>query len=285
VLIASDGSPSARAALSTAGVMPWPRAAEVRGVVVAPFEWVRDRSPGVRRAFTRGFEGVADRARRALARRWPAARVPVVMGRAAAGILGEARRFDADVIVVGWRGHGAFRRALMGSVSRDIVERARRAVLVVRRSPGEIGRVVIGIDGSRSARRAVELAARLEGDGRSATVVRVVEPVALPTGGLLPGSVRAALLRSAATLNTQRMQRARRDVDAAAARLGRAGWRVRAVVRSGAPLATLLDIVGDAGCDLLVVGARGVRGIRRAVIGSVAAGALDRSPVPVLVVR
>ena len=285
VLIATDGSPSARAALMTASAMPWPRAAEVRGVVVAPFEWVRGESPGVRRAFTSGFERLADSARRAMERRWPGARVANVMGRPADEILGEARRFSADVIVVGWRGHGAFRRVLMGSVSRHIVERAPSAVLVVRRPMGEIGRVVIGIDGSRNARRAVEFTARLLGNGRAVTVVRVVEPIALPTAGLLPRSVRATLLHTAAMMNKQLTQRARRDVDAAATQLSRAGWKVRADVRSGAPVATLLDIVGDTKCELLVVGARGVRGLRRAVIGSVAAGTLNRSPVPVLVVR
>ena len=285
VLIATDGSPSARAALITARAIPWPRATRVRGVIVAPFEWVRSESPSVRLAFAKSFERLADAARRTMARRWPDARVANVIGRPADRILGEARRFGADVIVVGWRGHGAFRRLLMGSVSRDIVERATGAVLVARRPVREIGRVVIGIDGSRNAHRAVGLVARLVGNGRVVTVVRIVEPITLPTAGLLPASVRATLLHNAAVMNKQVTRRARHDVDAAATRLSRAGWKVRVNVRSGAPAETLLGIVRDTKGELLVVGARGVRGLRRAVLGSVAAGALNRSPVPVLVVR
>jgi nucleotide-binding universal stress UspA family protein len=207
----------------------------------------------VRRAFTKGFDRLAESARHTMARRWPGARVVNVMGRPADKILGEARHFDADVIVVGWRGHGAFRRVLMGSVSRDVVERTRSAVLVVRSPMREIRRVVIGTDGSRNARRAIEFVARLAGHGRSVTVVRAVEPIARPTGGLLPRSVRATLLHNAAMMNKELMQRARRHVEAAAAQLRRAGWEVQANVRSGAPLAVLLEIVGDAECDLLVV--------------------------------
>ena len=65
------------------------------------------------------------------------------------GILGEAERFQADVIVVGWRGHGAVRRLLMGSVSRGVVRGSKCAVLVVRRSQ-RVRTIVVGVDGSPS---------------------------------------------------------------------------------------------------------------------------------------
>ena len=55
-------------------------------------------------------------------------------------IVAFADVIDADLIVVGSRGHGAFTSALLGSVSRGILREARRPVLVVRgaaaREPG-----------------------------------------------------------------------------------------------------------------------------------------------------
>jgi nucleotide-binding universal stress UspA family protein len=57
------------------------------------------------------------------------------------------------------------------------------------------------------------------------------------------------------------------------------------VVTDGAPLLELLRVVTVTHADLLVVGATGVSGVSRFLMGSVAEGALNRSPVPVLIVR
>ena len=177
------------------------------------------------------------------------------------------------------------RRLMMGSVSRAVVEEAQGAVLVVRRPVRKFRRLVIGVDGSSNARRAVDLIARLPHAGITATVVRVVEPRIVPTAGRLPASLRAIVLSELAAMNATLVREARRDVDSAAARLRRAGWKVRGDVWTGTPLAGVLKVVDRTKADLLVVGARATSGVKRALLGSVAAGALDRSTVPVLVVH
>ena len=50
-------------------------------------------------------------------------------------------------------------------------------------------------------------------------------------------------------------------------------------------LTELLATVAETKAHVLVVGARGARGFSRVLLGSVAEGSLNHSPVPVLVVR
>jgi len=47
-------------------------------------------------------------------------------------LVAYADTIDADLIVVGSRGHGAIASAVVGSVSRGVLHEARRPVLVVR---------------------------------------------------------------------------------------------------------------------------------------------------------
>ena len=54
---------------------------------------------------------------------------------------------------------------------------------------------------------------------------------------------------------------------------------------TGAPLRDLLATVAMAHAHAVVVGARGVSGVRHLLLGSVAEGVLNRCPVPVLLVR
>jgi nucleotide-binding universal stress UspA family protein len=105
----------------------------------------------------------------------------------------------------------------------------------------------------------------------------------LPSAGLMPAAVRSRLAGELGAANAQREARARRQLAVAATPLKRAGWRVRTLVRSGAPVQELIDAAREA--DVLILGARGVGAVERVLLGSVAEGALSYSRGPVLVVR
>ncbi len=286
ILIASDGSRSAQAALATAVKFPWPASSRVR-TVIARSSWLPADSAEARAAVEKSFQDAADAARRALARRWPESKVVFLDVPPVDAILGEAEYFKASLIVLGWRGHGTFRRLLAGSVSRSVAARAHCPVLVVREAASTVRRLVVGFDGCPNAERALEFLGSLEPErGSRVVLVNVVEPVSVPASvGRFSSSVRADVHRGAAALNKERYQQGQAAVAAGAARLERSGWTVKSEVRVGATLASLLKAVEEHRADVLVLGARATSGLERALLGSVANGALDRSPVPVLLVH
>lgn len=286
VLVATDGSPQARAAVTAACAFPWPEGARASAVIARTVPLVAEWPAAVDAAVTLVRDREARRARRVLAQRWPDAEVAVVDRPPVEAILAEARRRRAQAIVLGSRGHGALTRLVLGSVSLGVVRQAACPVLVVKHRLAEVRRLLLGIDGSPHARRAVRLVAGLaRRAGSQVTLVAVVEPVRLPSMALLPQAARIALAAEAEGLDVRRHRRAGRELAAAAAFLGRAGWPVRSQVRSGVPLAELLAAATATAADAVVVGARGVGGVERLLLGSVAEGLLTRCPVPVLVVR
>ena len=286
ILIAIDGSRAAQAALATAAKFPWPASSRVYAVV-ARSNWLPVDSEQARAAVEKSFEAVATAARRALVRRWPEPEVVYIDAPPEDAILAEAARLKASLIVLGWRGHGTFHRLLAGSVSRSVASQAQCPVLVVHEAAKKVRRFVVGFDGCPNAESALDFLGSLEpGHGSSAVLVNVVEPIHTPASvGRFPSSMRAQIHHSVTSLNEERRQQGQTTVVAGAARLERSGWMAKGEVRVGAPLASLLEAVREHRADVLILGARSTSGLERALLGSVANGALDRSPVPVMLVR
>ncbi len=285
IVVATDGSSQARAAVATVLAVPWPAETHVRAVIARQLRAPYSRSILLSALDQSAEEDVA-RARRTLARRWPSAEAVVVERAAVEGILHEAERSRADLVAVGWRGHGTARRLLMGSVSRGVVRGAKCAVLVVRQRSRRVRRIVIGFDASRNAQRAVQLVAKLVAppDGR-VTLVSVAEVLALRSHGPAVRGIRSTIAHEVKRINAERARAAMKALKRAAAKLRRSGWGTRTQLLTGEPLRELMAAVGTAAPQLLVIGARGTSGVRQLLLGSVAEGVLNRSRVPVLLAR
>ena len=266
ILVAADGSPSALAAVQTALALPWPEPSSARGVVALGERSSMQLGPSA--ADRRRLYGETGPLQRRLRRRWPEASVFALHEKPADAIFSEARRFGAHGIVLGWRGHGAFRRWLAGSVSRTVVARARIPVVIARTPITRLRRLVLAFDASPGAWRAVRFTAKLvRQPGMRIVLTSVIEPIHAAAG------------------TRQQLTVARREARAAAGILRRAGWPVRIQLRAGIPLDEVLDAAGARSGTLLVVGERKKRGLARLILGSVTDGALNEARVPVLVAR
>ena len=204
VLIATDGSTSARAAMTAVIRLPWPAGSQGSAVVATH---VRSdyRSSILPTALDQTSELTARSASRALKKRWPDGGARIVEASPVDAILTEARRVRADVIVMGWRGHGPVRRLLAGSVSRGVVRGATCAVLVVRRPIRALRHVVIGVDGSENATRALKFLAALDpAHGARATVFSAVDIMHAPAHRLAPTATRATVAEEVARPTVKR---------------------------------------------------------------------------------
>jgi nucleotide-binding universal stress UspA family protein len=285
VLVANDGTPQGTAALRVAVDFPWPAHAVGSGLVAWGGErWAaRRHSPEVAARLTAGVRRVVRQTERMLRRRWPKATVveaeELLPERA---ILRHAAR--GGTIVLGAHGYTALERWMLGSVSRAVVRQAAGSVLVVKRRSRTPRHFLIGFDGSRNARRAVALVARLDvpRNGR-VTLLGLFDPVRLPTTVLMPARVRARLDGEVRAATAQRLHQTERALARAAKALESAGWKVRTDARPGVAARDLVQAATRA--DVVVVGARGTTGLRRILLGSVAESVLERAPAPVLVVR
>ena len=283
VVIGTDGSASGRAAVDAAARFPWP--ARAGALLVVASRGVIEWSPTARALAQGAAQRVGSRALRALRRRWPAIQVRYPLQAPSAALLAAARS-ARGAIVVGSGGRGMLGRLLLGSVSRQVVQAAPCPVLVVKGRLTRARRFTIGVDGSANSRRAAEVVARLSvPPGGQVTLVSVIEPMRVPSAGLMPARIGGTLRAEAARLTAGRRQQLEKAQRLLRIRLRRAGWKVREVIRIATPLAGLLDAASASRTDVLVIGARGTGGVARLLLGSVAEGAMIRAPLSILVVR
>jgi nucleotide-binding universal stress UspA family protein len=138
ILIATDGSPSAREAVDFGLELALDEYAEAIFLHVAPAVDVLPAMGGFGMAGALPHElGAADRAALTEAaslseERGVHARTELLTGDPSDEIVAYADSIDADLIVVGSRGHGVIASALLGSISRGVLRETRRPVLVVR---------------------------------------------------------------------------------------------------------------------------------------------------------
>jgi nucleotide-binding universal stress UspA family protein len=207
-------------------------------------------------------------------------RILVSEGRAVPELLRRSER--ADLLVVGSRGRGAMRSALLGSVALHCTTHARCPIVVVhpRSSVAESPRVVVGVDGSTESRAA--LVAAMQEARRTGAEVEVVASY-FPTDYWTDATL--VLVQSVEAIRADLQRRTEglvRDVVSEQAGTGGA-IRVRTGIHEGPAAEVLLQRAR--GAELLVVGSRGRGAIRGLLLGSVALHCAMHAPGPVMLVH
>lgn len=203
---------------------------------------------------------------------------------------------DADMLVLGRRRLGRLGRLVLGSVSSELVERAELPVTVVRAAkPEDDGaahaepaagagaggsgtrRIVVGVDTSGSSMLALRHAAEVA--ARTGATLEAVFAWQITTLAPLPGSWGwAPPLDEYENFALERL-----DEAIAAAELGLPADQILRTVVHKSPAPALIE--ASSGADRVVVGARGLGGFDRLLLGSVSRQVLEYANSPVTVVR
>jgi nucleotide-binding universal stress UspA family protein len=143
------------------------------------------------------------------------------------------------------------------------------------------GSIVVGTDGSDTAKEAVRQATELaKAVDASVYLVSAYEPVS-------EGRLRQE--RQNVPDDMQWMVNPREDVEAtlseAAEQMGEAGVKVDKFAREGDPADAILDVAEEQGADLIVVGNKGMTGAKRFLLGSVPNKVSHHAPCSVLIIR
>jgi nucleotide-binding universal stress UspA family protein len=141
--------------------------------------------------------------------------------------------------------------------------------------------IVVGTDGSDTARKAVDEAIDLaKAVGASVCIVSAYEPVP---------KARLRVEARQTPDDLQWMVNPREEVDEtlseAADVVKAAGLEVETFAREGDPADAILDVAEERGADLIVVGNKGMTGARRFLLGSVPNRVSHHAPCSVLIIR
>lgn len=295
ILLAVDGSVSSDRATELVSTFPLPPDSLIRVVSVhEPYSdvlamsWATMPRPGSgvetqEQSEIRHHHEAIERAERFLDR--PGARVEgfLLRGRAASAIVDEAGALEADLIVVGSRGHGSIATMLLGSTAAEIVDHAPCPVLVARGA--SIGTVVLADDGSPSARAAETVLASWPLFANRPLSVVTVAQVGVPVAAGFTAGLYDQVLASYGQAVEDAREEVREECEDASMRLARAGLEARPVALEGQPATEIVRFATDRGTGTIVMGTRGRTGLARLFLGSVARNVLVHAPCSVLIVR
>jgi nucleotide-binding universal stress UspA family protein len=287
VLLATDGSKDAQAALAFLQVLPLPPASTVRVTIVVTLPSFALDIPSAKefdRSVLEAARGVLEEARTRLGGCGLTIEADVAVGDPKSEIVRIAEEWGADLLVLGARGLSRFKRFLLGSVSLSVARHAPCPVLVVKGRPRKLGNVLVAMDDSEDSFRAVRFLQSLPLPRQARLrLLSVVEPVRYPTSA--PKALRGQLVEMIKELESKRRGELEKVLERAAAQLDEKITRVTRATPTGDPASAIVATAVAHDADLIVVGARGRGGMERLLLGSVSESVLHHARCPILIVK
>ena len=201
-------------------------------------------------------------------------------------LIRKSDEWKPDLIVMGARGHSVFGgRLILGSISQRVLYEAHCSVRIARgplRNTDRPIRFLIGVDNSSDSKAAVEAVCnRNLPAGTEVGLLGVVDTVMAVT----PNPSEPSVVKWIEVGDKNNWDQVREVFEPSAQRLRSAGLRAEVLIRRGNPTDQILEEADTWGADCIFVGAKGIRGIDRLLLGSVSSAVSARAHCSVEVVR
>lgn len=140
-------------------------------------------------------------------------------------------------------------------------------------------KILVAYDGSKASKKALDKAKKLAEENPEASL-DVLHVMQFPT--LLVGE---AMINAPVNMKKEYYDMSDAIIDEAQAALADLANPHQVVIREGQPAKSVLDYADENGSDLIVIGSRGLGGIREFVLGSVSHNVVQHARIPVLIVK
>ena len=176
---------------------------------------------------------------------------------------------------------------MLGSVSQRVLYEARCSVRIGHRSGSGVDasapvRLIVATDGSPDARAAVEEVARRRWARDSQVwVVGVLDTVM----SFEADKARHSIVRWIDSSRAEDVAWAHESLEVSAAKLRATGLAASVIIKKGSPKRAILEAAEEWRADSVFLGARGLRGLERILLGSVSAAVSARANCSVEVIR
>ncbi|RYL96498.1 universal stress protein [Sporolactobacillus sp. THM7-7] len=137
-------------------------------------------------------------------------------------------------------------------------------------------KILVAYDDSDLSKKALQKAADIAKQDEG-TVVDVVHVITVPTNQFIVGDVYREVRDSTIKYGKELIAKAENM-------LNELPNATHTFVKEGQPVRTILECAEENGYDLIIIGSRGLSGVRE-FLGSVSHGVVQRSKVPVLIIK
>ncbi|NTV13972.1 MAG: universal stress protein [Desulfobulbaceae bacterium] len=277
ILVAYDGSPSAKNALAIASQMARENQSWIKVIAVLPsyqgdleligVKNIRETMEGPGRELLAEAQRIADAGDFHIL-------TNLEQGEPFERIVHVAEDENCDLIVMGRKGLSPLERELMGSVTSRVIGHTNRDVLVVPEAARLAwGKLLLASDGIGCSDNATSKALTLAGDyGAQLTALAVVYS-------------NDEFLALAHEIINGLVEKSRERLAALVQRGAEAGVNITPVVREGEAHEAIIKQAGEQGTDLIIMGSHGRKGLSRLLMGSVTERTIGYAECPVLVVH